>query len=498
MMNHAPVAGRAMSAVLFTGFVFGGMPALAGEPDYTLSVLVKDGDSFGPYGTVSNINDISINDNGDWVVDVTLTGGSTARAIVKNGQIWLAQGDTIAPGDTVSSVANLLKDLNNHGDIAFRPSLTTLNSGMYLNFTPLIMHSQISSSPAFSEDTPYIGFFRGRVNDSRDVFMIATVNDSELPGSVHRALVWLSYDEKTETVTENVLFRKHDAIPGAEEGVEFNDAGTDSARFAINNSGDAYFVASFLNSDTATNAALFINDQMVVRKGDPSPIDGEPFNAISTTTRGYMNADRQFIFHTTIPNQPAGTNNVLIRGDGNARNATELFFRQGDPAPDVPGETITSFGSGAQPRITDQGRVVWWGMMTGDTTQNVGLFVDDRLILRRGDTVPDHGTLTTVGGTTGNGGIGKAFVTSNSGRNVLVRVVFNGGPRAALLVQFDLPECPEDLNGDGSVDVLDLLQLLDAWGPCPRGGDCPEDLNDDGAVDVLDLLQLLDAWGPCP
>jgi subtilisin-like proprotein convertase family protein len=59
-----------------------------------------------------------------------------------------------------------------------------------------------------------------------------------------------------------------------------------------------------------------------------------------------------------------------------------------------------------------------------------------------------------------------------------------------------LPEamCPGDLNDDGAVDVLDLLLLLDAWGPCTG---CDADLNSDGAVDVLDLLLLLDAWGPC-
>jgi 6-phosphogluconolactonase (cycloisomerase 2 family) len=58
--------------------------------------------------------------------------------------------------------------------------------------------------------------------------------------------------------------------------------------------------------------------------------------------------------------------------------------------------------------------------------------------------------------------------------------------------------CVGDLNGDGAVDVLDLLALLDTWGKCPRGKECPADLNGDGAVDVLDLLMLLDAWGKCP
>ena len=53
--------------------------------------------------------------------------------------------------------------------------------------------------------------------------------------------------------------------------------------------------------------------------------------------------------------------------------------------------------------------------------------------------------------------------------------------------------CPEDVNGDGTIDVLDLLAILAAWGN-PGG---PEDVNGDGAVDVLDLLAVLAAWGPC-
>ncbi len=55
--------------------------------------------------------------------------------------------------------------------------------------------------------------------------------------------------------------------------------------------------------------------------------------------------------------------------------------------------------------------------------------------------------------------------------------------------------CPADINGDGVVDVLDLLAVLSAWGPCEPDG--PEDINEDGTVDVLDLLEVLNAWGPC-
>jgi hypothetical protein len=61
----------------------------------------------------------------------------------------------------------------------------------------------------------------------------------------------------------------------------------------------------------------------------------------------------------------------------------------------------------------------------------------------------------------------------------------------------DLHECePEpgspDVNGDGRVNVLDLLAVLSAWGACD---DCPEDITRDGVVDAFDLLQILANWG---
>ena len=54
-------------------------------------------------------------------------------------------------------------------------------------------------------------------------------------------------------------------------------------------------------------------------------------------------------------------------------------------------------------------------------------------------------------------------------------------------------DCP-DLDGDGLVNVEDLLLLMAAWGPCDS---CPEDLDLDGTVGVSDLLAVIAAWGLC-
>lgn len=72
----------------------------------------------------------------------------------------------------------------------------------------------------------------------------------------------------------------------------------------------------------------------------------------------------------------------------------------------------------------------------------------------------------------------------------------DGATRAFTTVTIEPePQQPGDLNGDGVVDVSDLLILLGAWGACSPGKPCPADLNGSGSVDVSDLLILLGNWG---
>jgi hypothetical protein len=54
------------------------------------------------------------------------------------------------------------------------------------------------------------------------------------------------------------------------------------------------------------------------------------------------------------------------------------------------------------------------------------------------------------------------------------------------------PTCPADCNGDGVIDVNDLLSIIDGWG---TSSGC--DINQDGIIDVIDLLEVVGNWGTC-
>ena len=63
-----------------------------------------------------------------------------------------------------------------------------------------------------------------------------------------------------------------------------------------------------------------------------------------------------------------------------------------------------------------------------------------------------------------------------------------------------MPACAADLapaQGNGVVDVDDLLAVINNWGPC---NGCEADLHPaggNGSVDVDDLLAIINSWGPC-
>ena len=71
----------------------------------------------------------------------------------------------------------------------------------------------------------------------------------------------------------------------------------------------------------------------------------------------------------------------------------------------------------------------------------------------------------------------------------------NGDASGSAYIFDGMCPCPWDLDGNGSVGAVDLIDLLVAWGSDPGG---PPDFDGDGNVGATDLLALLVNWGLCP
>jgi Tol biopolymer transport system component len=186
----------------------------------------------------------------------------------------------------------------------------------------------------------------------------------------------------------------------------------------------------------------------------------------------------------------------LVEGDQNEQR--DIFLRDR-----TTGETtlVSIASSGEQgdgpsyaPAVSGNGRFIAFvsdaeNLIANDDNEQPDVFLRDRIaettilvsVGAAGES-PDDGSATPDIDETGR------RVTFQSDASNLVEDDTNG--RADIFLRRLDPAA--DLDGDGSVNVLDLLALLGAWGHCAH---CPEDLNGDGAISVLDLLLLLDHWG---
>ena len=79
--------------------------------------------------------------------------------------------------------------------------------------------------------------------------------------------------------------------------------------------------------------------------------------------------------------------------------------------------------------------------------------------------------------------------TCSAGQKVFCNAVGNSPPPPSNCVT------SADINGDGKVDLFDVLEVLGVWGACGTNLACNKaDLNCDGNVNLLDMSLLINAW----
>ena len=92
-------------------------------------------------------------------------------------------------------------------------------------------------------------------------------------------------------------------------------------------------------------------------------------------------------------------------------------------------------------------------------------------------------------------GSSSYVIPCSAGTEYLIRIGSADGTTGTGSVNincFPVATCDGDCNGDGEVDVNDVLEMLGEFG---GSGDC--DTNGDGVIGVDDLLAQIGNWGPC-
>ena len=80
----------------------------------------------------------------------------------------------------------------------------------------------------------------------------------------------------------------------------------------------------------------------------------------------------------------------------------------------------------------------------------------------------------------------------NASGEIGTLVTFWGGEDQTVVLS---PARSGDSNGDGVVNITDLLFIIGLWGDWPVGGTCGPDLDMNGVINVDDLLLFISDWG---
>ena len=140
---------------------------------------------------------------------------------------------------------------------------------------------------------------------------------------------------------------------------------------------------------------------------------------------------------------------------------------------------------------------------------------DGTVVLRSGDGIDFNGNgLVDDGAFIKNVRSDWGFLRDDPNGDQLVIVVdvcdASGTIIGMAMLTVEVPEvaptnpCPADLappQGNGVVNVQDLLAVITAWGVCANPNQCPADIAPVGGNDVVnvqDLLAVITAWGACP
>jgi hypothetical protein len=164
----------------------------------------------------------------------------------------------------------------------------------------------------------------------------------------------------------------------------------------------------------------------------------------------------------------------------------------------TPGVTVVDFFA---PHVNNAGQVVFRGR---DGSNLSAVFVGDGTAIRR--VIGEHDLVMTDLGT---GRLDQHDASPVFGGGVTINnhgdIAFRCGLTppddnqvewgSGVFIAFaDSVIVPGDVNGDGLVNIDDLLAVINAWGQTGRPGSIAADVTDNGVVNIDDLLFVINNW----
>ncbi len=383
--------------------------------------LVRTGDSLPGIGTVVSITSVSVADSGDWVAHVATDSpdAQTNEVLLKNGAVYLREGDAISGGATTYGYFGLgWPRVNSLGQVAWtQPGSTPGVEELLVDAQLLYRTGDPVLAAGFTPGATYVHFKQAILNDARQLLVQASVDDPAITGFYDYAVLRIQLDAAGLPITEEVLLKEGDALFG--EALVAIGSGPLSGALALNESGD---VLLEVNHD-----GVLLNQTLVAESGGFAPIFGATWNSLYSSVDLGDKGDYAFAGRLNGPDFPhiLVWNGVKVIQEGEtlaafAPHALEKFESGDSEAPVSPNVFVDA-----------EGRVLWHADWDDpDETRDSGILFDHELVLQEGVSLAAGQRIDEIGA-------GRIYELSDSGRYFVFHALLADGTSGAFLLDLE-------------------------------------------------------------
>jgi hypothetical protein len=416
--------------------------------------LVRTGDSLPGIGTVVSITSVSVADSGDWVAHVAtdFPDAQTNEVLLKNGAVYLREGDAISGGATnYRYFGPGWPRVNSLGQVAWtQPGATAGVEELLVDAQLLYRTGDPVLAAGFTPGVAYVDFKEVILNDARQLLVQVSVDDPAIQGFFDYAILRIQLDAAGLPITEEVLLKEGDPLFG--EPLVSIGSGALSGAMALNESGDMLLE---VNHD-----GVLLNQTLVAESGGFAPIFGESWGFLYSSADLGDNGDYAFAGRLLGSDsaQILVWNGVKVIQEGEtlaafAPHALEDFEGGGSESPSFPNIFVDAAG-----------RVLWHADWDDpDETRDSGILLDHELVLQEGVSIAAGQRIDEIGA-------GRIYEFSDNGRYFAYHALLADGTSGAFLLDLEPSLVPHagctpnlavlGVTGEASPGSL-LLLLLD-------------------------------------
>lgn len=367
-----------------------------------------------PGENVSRIDNVDINNNGDWLVELASDSGvsTSDHFLIHNGSVAFQEGTSTginSPAGAVMGSFVDVVDINDNGDIMVTmPAVRADNTN-----TTLLIRNGITlieddvtpcGIPGMPAGTFYSGVSEAWQNNNGQILFAGNV---ALGGTGSTAiLVRIDLDGSGNILSETKVAMVGETLPGPNHVTPIQGFSASKPRNGINNNGDYWW---FVDDDhttapgsTLSDSNFYINQTLLYNEADPFPTPGNLFTFDTLTTAELdVNDNGDFVFSGFDRDPDSANDSWIYKVES---GVLTVIAHEGEPTPtSIPGGWNTAgFGFGGVVPISNNGDVLWFiDWDDPDTTIDTALMFNDSVLIHEGvttfggiivDNVPDGDT----------------------------------------------------------------------------------------------------------